>query len=835
MIQDPLMGTEGSDLRSESVSDPRRLATLQQTGLLDSPAEEAFDRLTRLASRILKVPLALISLVDGERQFFKSQIGLPEPWASQRQTPLAYSFCRHVVNSHAPLVVADASQNSLVRDNPAVTELGVTAYAGIPLTTSDGQTLGSFCAIDGQPREWSEDELAILKDLTASAVTEIELRTAVRLAQFQAKAGEWERKEKSQLLEALGQPVYCIDTLGRCTFVNRVAAQALGYEPEELLGSVMHDLIHSRRADGTKYPAEDCPVLRTLQSMERHRGQNELYWRRDGSSFPVDYTASPLRSETGAAGVVISFSDVSLHKQTLQRLGVQHAVGGVLAKITDFDVATPELLGAIGTALDWQVGAVWLLDPVAAVLRCTAFWSQPQLAFPQFEAESRTLALSKGEGLAGKVWEQGTPIWSADVVSEENFFRRRFALEEGLHGVMAFPIRGGQFIGVIEFFSVVMHPPDDELIRTVSTLGHQIGQFIDRKQAEAAMRQSEARKAAVFQASLDSIISIDQQGRIIDWNQAAERVFGRTKEDVLGHEMAELIVPPAMRDKHRKGMSRYLKTGEGPLLDRRVEVTAMRADGTEFPVELAITPIQLSQGSMFTAYLRDITERKRSEQLLLQRTRLATYTAEVGIALTAENDLRAILQRCAELTVKHLDGAFARIWTVNEGESVLNIQASAGLYTHLNGTHAHVPIGQLKIGLIAQERRPHLTNSVLTDPRVGDKEWAAREKMVSFAGYPLIVDDRLMGVLAMFGHSSLGEETLQALESVAHGIALVIQRKRVEDALIKAMETAAVANEAKSLFLANMSHELRTPLTRLYPNSEVLRTRRTLSKSLSGS
>jgi signal transduction histidine kinase len=164
----------------EALAVPTRLAALRATALLDSPPEEAFDRLTRLASRVLSVPVALVSLVDDERQFFKSCIGLPEPWSSQRGTPLSHSFCQHAVTSAEPLIIRDAREHPLVRENLAIRDLDVIAYAGFPLTTSSGEVLGTFCAIDHEPRIWTNDEIAFVSEMAASAMTEIELRTSVR-------------------------------------------------------------------------------------------------------------------------------------------------------------------------------------------------------------------------------------------------------------------------------------------------------------------------------------------------------------------------------------------------------------------------------------------------------------------------------------------------------------------------------------------------------------------------------------------------------------------------------------------------------------------------------
>jgi GAF domain-containing protein len=167
-----------------------RIAALRRTALLDTPPEEAFDRLTRLATRLCKAPVALVSLVDTDRQFFKSARGLPEPWQSRRETPLAYSFCKYAVGRPSePLVVHDARRETDFWDNPAVRELGIIAYAGVPLMLS-GEALGTLCVIDTQPRVWSAEEMETLKDLAACVTREIDLRTRLREAEEAQRASE---------------------------------------------------------------------------------------------------------------------------------------------------------------------------------------------------------------------------------------------------------------------------------------------------------------------------------------------------------------------------------------------------------------------------------------------------------------------------------------------------------------------------------------------------------------------------------------------------------------------------------------------------------------------
>jgi PAS domain S-box-containing protein len=298
----------------------------------------------------------------------------------------------------------------------------------------------------------------------------------------------------------------------------------------------------------------------------------------------------------------------------LQR--VEHAVARILAEQEHPLDAYRAVLQVIGFSLGWELGSVWEVDAADGRLRCVRTWHSGAGA-REFEAMSERLVLSPGEGLPGRVLSSGEPAWITGVPDDANFPRADVARRSGLHAAFAFPLRSPRgVVGVMEFFSGEHREPDERLLWTMATLGSQVGQFVARRHAEEEVHASESRLRAMLEAALDAVITMDSAGRVIGWNHAATAVFGYHPSEAIGREMAELIVPPRFRQQHRQGLARFLEGGRPAILDRRLELTGMRRDGTEFPVELTITKIALPGPPTFTGYLRDITDRVRADEAL---------------------------------------------------------------------------------------------------------------------------------------------------------------------------------------------------------------------------
>jgi PAS domain S-box-containing protein len=340
-------------------------------------------------------------------------------------------------------------------------------------------------------------------------------------------------------------------------------------------------------------------------------------------------------------------------------LQVELAVARSLAETTTVSDTLRNVLSAIGTTLAWDVGIIWKVTPRGDVLRCVEVWDTGYAEATEFRTLSEQTTFQPGEGLPGRVWAGGKAAWITDVCVDSNFPRARAAAASGLHAAFGFPIRGpGGILGVMEFLTRRLREPDELLLGSMTVAGSLIGQWVVRRQAEEAVHEREALNRAVLGAALDPVITMDYQGRILEFNQAAERVFGYTRDAVLGKDMADLVIPPSLRESHRRGLARYLETGQPTFLEKRVELTGMRADGSEFPVELAITKIGVTGVPIFTGFLRDITDRKRAEEEL--------KASRVRLVETADTERRRLERDLHDGAQQHLIALTLKLGLVSD-------------------------------------------------------------------------------------------------------------------------------------------------------------------------
>ena len=507
-------------------------------------------------------------------------------------------------------------------------------------------------------------------------------------------------------------------------FVNPAFTAMTGYTADEALGH------NCRFLQG---PETDAQTLREIRAAmdERRTFQGViLNYRKDGTRFWNELTISPVFDD---AGTLLNFvglqSDVTARKQAEEALQASEKRYSSLFENNH----TVMLL------VDPETGDIVDANPAAC-----AFYG-----YSHDDLSNRK-------------------ITDLNTLSSEQIFQDmgRARLVQQSHFSFCHRLADGTMRDV-DVYSGPIEVHGKQLLYSI------IHDVSEHRLAEAALRQSEARKAAILQAALDAIITFDHAGNIIEFNPAAEQIFGYTQAEAKGQELVALIIPPSLRQNHRDGIAHYLATGEGPLLGRRLEVTAMRADGSEFPVELTITPIASDGPPLFTGHLRDITERRQAEAAVRQ--------SEERFRQIAENIREVFWINAVDGTgIVYISPAYEDIWGRTR-ESLYQSPASWSEAIH-------------------PEDRPRVQEAARSKQIQGtyDEEY----RIVRPDGSIRWVQDRAFPV-----RNDKGE--VYRVAGISHDIT---ERKWAEAARQQATDEAERANRAKSEFLSRMSHELRTPL-----------------------
>ena len=423
------------------------------------------------------------------------------------------------------------------------------------------------------------------------------------------------------VLDRLQDGVVAVDSGNRIVYCNPAAADLLGYDEETLLGRPLVTVIPERLREA--HLAAFAHYLLTGEGHIIGRPVSMPALRSDGSEIDLELTvtAVPRGDDEGDLFIAV-LRDSSLRaeldrQRALTRyLRVTNEVAARLGFSGEADTiadAAPLVLEAIGAALDWDIGALWMVDE-GEELACVDVWRRPGFEDAGFEALTRVVRFPRGKGLPGRTWMAASPVWFYDVVEDLKFPRGPVAAQANLHTGFGFPITlGGTVLGVVEFFSTDWRAPDEELMATTGTLGAQLGQFVERKRAEHDARFQAALLAAEYEASIDGVIALSPTGRVLSWNTRFLELAGLSAVEISNADATSLTTHLAdMVLDADDLLGAVVAVDRSP--DEHTRFEARLVDGRV--VDIYTTPLRGEHGHRYGRvwYVRDVTEDKRAAE-----------------------------------------------------------------------------------------------------------------------------------------------------------------------------------------------------------------------------
>jgi PAS domain S-box-containing protein len=438
---------------------------------------------------------------------------------------------------------------------------------------------------------------------------------------------EFERKPPFHAVAGRAQVLIRImDTEGRCQWANRAWLEATGRSMQQLLGEGWLENMHPEdrvRCGSICHEAVDVGgFYRVEYRLKRETGEYDWVLEIGAPRFTPDGTVA------GFLGTAIEITE---YKQAETRLALQSAVARVLSEAEMLEEAAAPILQGLCESLGWDVGELWSVDTKERVPHCAQLWASPSVDVSTLLVGLRTRIFPPSAGLP---WQSGNPVWISDIAADATLAREPEAQRVGLHGMIRLPISvHGEVRAILRIFSREIRRKDDALMNFMTSVGVQIGQFLERQQSNEKIRESESRKAAILEASLDAVITIDRRGQVVEFNSAAETIFGYRREDAVGRELSHLIVPPRLREQALVSLARYWATGKTVLVGKRFDTFAMKSDGSEFPIEVAIAPIESTDQAFLTVFVCDASARKKAEhEVGLYQERLRSLMADLLLA-----------------------------------------------------------------------------------------------------------------------------------------------------------------------------------------------------------